>query len=155
MCKISGLDSIDEIMKYTHFWNWNPDWTIARDGYQKFPNSYSILSPFAYTYLEELIRSTTSEYGIEVVNEEGKLKKRKVGISLINLAINENRNKNSEYLSLLKSIKKYYKLSKTTDSGNNRNSVAHGFIHPKFWSKESFEKLLYDIANISRFANFQ
>ena len=82
-------DDFEEIMNHAHFWNWLPDWGVAQEVYQVFPNSYSVLTPFAYGYLEELIRSTTSEYGIEVFDEAGNPKRRKVGIGLINLAINE------------------------------------------------------------------
>ena len=64
-------DSFEEIMLNAHFWNWGPDWQVVKDIYEAFPNSYSVLSPFAYSYLEELIRSTTSEYGIEVYDENG------------------------------------------------------------------------------------
>ena len=35
-------------------------------------------------------RSTTSEYGMSLLDNDGNLKKRKVGIKLITLAINEN-----------------------------------------------------------------
>lgn len=69
------FQAFDEIMLYAHFRNWVPDWHIAKEIYKHFPNSYSVLLPFAYTYLEELIRSTTSEYGIEIYDENGKSKK--------------------------------------------------------------------------------
>lgn len=79
----------EEIMNYAHYWNWFPDWYIVQRIYEKFPNSYSVLTPFAYSYLEELIRSTTTEYGIKIANKTGKEIKRKVGIGLINLSIKE------------------------------------------------------------------
>lgn len=62
----------DKIFDHAHFWNWAPDWYMLKQIYTAFPDSYSILTPFAYTYLEELIRSTTSEYGVPLLNCEGK-----------------------------------------------------------------------------------
>ena len=59
-------DDFTEIMNYVHIWNWFPDWDVVQEVYKKIPESYSVLTPFAYTYLEELIRSTTSEYGLEI-----------------------------------------------------------------------------------------
>ena len=40
------------------------------------------------------------------------------------------------------------------DDGDNRNSTVHGYIHPRFWSQESFEKLIIDISKISKFSGF-
>ena len=71
-------------------WNWAPDWHMVKQIYNTFPDSYSILTPFAYTYLEELIRSTTSEYGIPLLDREGKKNNIKVGLKLVNLTIKEN-----------------------------------------------------------------
>lgn len=86
-----GLMSISEdfeiIMEYAHFWNWLPDWNVVQEVYQEFPNSYSVLIPFAYAYLEELIRSTTSQYGIEIIDGSGEPQKRKVGIGLLILLL--------------------------------------------------------------------
>jgi hypothetical protein len=45
-------DELDEIVKYSHFWNWAPDWNVLKEVYKSFPDSYSLLTPFAYTYLE-------------------------------------------------------------------------------------------------------
>jgi hypothetical protein len=146
-------DAFEEIMQYSHFWNWVPDWQVAKNIYEAFPNSYSVLTPFAYSYLEELIRSTTSEYGITTYDENEKPKMRKVGVRLINLAIEENK-ENLEYVKLLEEIKAYFSFSKPTDEGDNRNSVVHGFMHPRFWNDESFEKLVFDIASLSKFADF-
>ena len=143
----------EEIMEYAHFWNWLPDWQIVKEIYTKFPDSYSILTPFAYAYLEEVIRSTTSEYGKEIFDENGKRKWRSVGSNLINLAIKENNN-NQELVSILEEIKRYFKQSQPTDCGNNRGSVVHGYMHSRFWDKDSFEKLIQDIAKISKFAGF-
>lgn len=112
------------------------------------------LTPFAYAYLEELIRSTTSEYGIVALDEVGNIKKRrKVGVDLLNLAIKENKN-NPELVSLLQKMKSYYIPSQLTDRGDNRHSVVHGYMHPRFWDKSSFEKLVHDIALISKHARF-
>ena len=85
-------EAFDEIYNHTHMWNWGPDWEVLRNVYLGFPNSYSVLTPFAYSYLEELIRSTTSEYGRELFNTDGTSKEyRKVGTKLIDLAIEENK----------------------------------------------------------------
>lgn len=121
-------DDLIEIMNHAHFWNWLPDWGVVQKAYQAFPDSFSVLTPFAYAYLEELIRSTTSEYGIVTHDESGKPKRRKVGIGLLNLAIEENKSHNSELVSVLEKMKSYYIPSKLTDSGDNRNSVAHTVI---------------------------
>lgn len=142
-----------EIMDYAHIWNWSPDWAVVHEVYQSFPNSFSVLTPFAYSYLEELIRSTTSEYGIEILDDSGKPKKRKVGIGLINLAISENC-KNPDYVELLEKTKSYFLFSDPIDKGENRNNVVHGYMHPRFWDKESFEKLLHDIAILSKYSKF-
>ena len=147
-------DDFTEIINHAHFWNWLPDWGVVQEIYQAFPDSYSVLTPFAYAYLEELIRSTTSEYGIEILDESGKPKRRKVGIALLNLAIEENKSRNSELVSLLEKTKSYYILSQPTDRGDNRNSVAHGYMHPRFWNKASFENLIHDIALISKHTGF-
>lgn len=148
------IDDFNEIMNYAHYWNWLPDWGVVKDIYQAFPESYSVLTPFAYAYLEELIRSTTSEYGIEIRDESGNPKRRKVGIRLLELAIEENKSHNSEFVSMLEKMKSYYILSQPTDGGDNRNSVVHGYMHPRFWNKDSFENLVHDIALISKHAKF-
>lgn len=145
-------NDFDEIIKYAHFWNWLPDWDIVKKIYKEFPDSYSILTPFAYSYLEELIRSTTSEYGKSLIDKNGNMMKKKVGIQLIKIAIKEN--DNQDLISLLREYKKYFRVAQITDSGDNRNSVDHGFIHPISWTKESFEQLIHDIARISKFARF-
>ena len=146
-------DDFKEILDYAHMWNWAPDISLMQEIYNKFDNSYSILTPFAYCYLEELIRSTTSEYGRELVDKDGKPKMRKLGIGLIKLAQDENKS-NTEYIKLLDEIKEYYKQSTPLDSGNNRNSVDHGYMHPRFWTQESFEKLIHDIARLSKYSKF-
>lgn len=146
-------NDFQEILDYAHYWNWAPDWLIVKEIYQKIPDSYSILTPFAYSYLEEVIRSTTTEYGIEFLDEKGKPKRRRVGLGLIKLAKEENCEK-TEYIKMLDELKKYFEESTYLDCGNNRSSVDHGYMHPRFWTKESFENLIHDIAKISKYANF-
>lgn len=146
-------DDFNEILAYAHWRNWAPDIVLMKEIYRQFDDSYSILTPFAYCYLEELIRTTTSEYGRELLDKNGNPKKRKLGISLINLAQEENKD-NIEYVELLQEIKDYFKTSTPLDSGNNRNSVNHGYMHSAFWIKESFEKLIHDIARLSKYSNF-
>jgi len=147
-------DDFAEIIEYAHFWNWVPDWEVVKEVYQAFPASYSILMPFAYAYLEEVIRSTTSEYGRELLNESGGVKKRKVGLALLTLAIDENKDKNSELTRLIENIKSYYYFSQRIDKGDNRHSVAHGYMHSRFWDKTAFENLIHDIAKLSQYAMF-
>ncbi len=147
-------EDFDEISKHTHYWNWYADWHICQNIYKAYPESYSVLTPFAYAYLEELIRSTTSEYGIELYDESGNPKKRKVGMKLVNLAIEENKNTNPEYVAALGDIKRYFQASQKSDRGENRNSVVHGYMHSGYWNRESFEKLVHDIALISKYAGF-
>ncbi|GAA4454238.1 hypothetical protein GCM10023189_20440 [Nibrella saemangeumensis] len=147
-------DSFEEIMQYAHFWNWVPDWQVVKEIYNAHPESYSVFTPFAYSYLEELIRSMTSEYGVEILDKDGLPSVRKVGTRLINLAIEENKNKSTELIALLEELKVYFSTSKRTNFGDNRNSVAHGYMHPRFWSKDSFEKLILDIARLSKFSGF-
>ena len=125
-------DDFKEIITYAHFLNWSPDWSIAQEVYEKIPASFSVLTPFAYTYLEEMIRTTTSEYGMTLLDKNGTPKKRKVGIALVNLAIEENGD-NYKYVTLLKSVKRYFEISKPQNEGNNRNNVVHGYMHPRFW----------------------
>jgi len=151
---IDIFDAFEEIMQYAHYWNWCPDWEVAKEIYRSFPNSYSVLTPFAYTYLEELVRSTTSEYGIEIYDNNGNPKKRKVGLGLIKLAIEENKEDKPDYVSTLEEMKKYFYPSRRSDEGENRNSVVHGYMHPRYWSDESFEKLVLDLAKISKYAGF-
>ncbi|HIR49562.1 MAG TPA: hypothetical protein IAB35_06265 [Candidatus Faecimonas gallistercoris] len=142
-----------EILNYAHMWNWAPDIALMQEIYNDYDNSYSILTPFAYCYLEELIRSTTSEYGRDYVDSKGNPKKRKTGMALLNLAIEENKD-NLEYIELLNEMKKYFKLSTSLDNGDNRNSVNHGYMHPRFWTQNSFEYLIHDIARLSKYSKF-
>ncbi len=146
-------DDFQQILNYAHYWNWAPDWLVTQKIYDTYPDAYSVLTPFAYSYLEEIIRSTTFEYGNELLDENGKPKRRKVGKNLIKLAKEENTD-NIKYIDLLEKIEKYFNESSIYDSGDNRNSVNHGYMHSRFWTRESFEKLIHDIAKISPFAKF-
>ena len=150
---MSFENDIQIILDNTHPWNWCPDLMVLKKIYNTFPESFSVLTPFAYSYLEECIRSTTSEYGIEILDENGKPKRRKTGKSLIALAKEENSN-NLDYINILNEVKSYFEESSSTDVGNNRNSVDHGYMHPRNWSKESFEYLIHDIARISPFVRY-
>lgn len=141
-------EAFNTIYEHSHFLNWCPDINLSKEIYEYFPNSYSILTPFIYSLLEEIIRSTTSEYGIQL---DGKRKR--VGMKLIDLAINENQD-NDEYLMCLNEIKKYFKGSSMFDEGDNRNSTVHGYMHSRFWSQESFEELLISTSKISKFSGF-
>lgn len=94
------FEDLEIILDHAHFWNWAPDWSVVKDIYSRIPESYSVLMPFAYSYLEELIRSTTSEYGIPFLDRNGKKFNFKVGMSLIKLAKEENADK-PEYVALL------------------------------------------------------
>lgn len=142
-----------EILNYAHNWNWVPDWKIVKEIYEKIPDSYSVLTPFAYSYLEELIRSTTTEYSREFSDKNGHPKRRKVGLGLLKLAKEEN-SEDSDYIEMLDELKKYFEESTYLDCGNNRNSVDHGYMHPRFWEKQSFEQLIHNIARLSKYSKF-
>jgi len=144
-------NDFDEILKYAHFWNWAPDWNIVKTIYIHNPESFSVLTPFAYSYLEEMIRTTTSEYGLPLFHDD-KPVTIKVGMALITLAKEEN-SQNKEYVKLLDYIKSYFDKKNIYD-GNGRNKVLHGHLHPRFWSKEDFEKLIHDIAILSPYSKF-
>ncbi len=151
-----------EILNYAHYWNWAPDWVVVQNIYYSFPNSYSILTPFAFAYFEQLIRSTTHEYSYGPYDKNGNSQEYSVGLKLIKLAINEAKEQNpnfinkdnSEYIKLLEQAKEYFKKSDFMYNGENRNNVIHGYVPPKCWSKESFENLIYFIAKISKYAGF-
>ena len=133
-------EDFNQIIDYAHFWNWAPDWGEVQRIYEKFPDSFSVLTPFAYSYLEELIRTTTSDYGLPLFDRNGQPVKVNVGMKLISLAIAENQN-NQEYV-------------KVNNDENGRNRVMHGFVHPRFWSKENFEQLIHHIAVLSPYSKF-
>ena len=151
---MSVFDDFETILDYAHFRNWVPDCNVVKDIYSRIPESYSVLTPFAYSYLEELIRSTTSEYGIPFLDRNGKKNNFKVGMGLIKLAKEENTDK-PEYIASLDKMKKYfmYEYEDPADE-NGRNKVVHGHLHPRFWTKEEFEQLIHDIAELSPFAGF-
>ena len=52
---MSVCNDLDKIWEHSHFWNWSPDWLIVKEVYEKVPESYSVLMPFAYSYFEEMI----------------------------------------------------------------------------------------------------
>lgn len=83
---MSVFEDIDQIIDYAYFWNWAPDQNAVKEIYQKVPDSYSVLMPFAYGYLEEMIRTTTSDYRFPIFDRGEKPVKVKVGMALINLA---------------------------------------------------------------------
>ena len=146
-------EDFNQIIDYAHFWNWAPDWGEVQRIYEKFPDSFSVLTPFAYSYLEELIRTTTSDYGLPLFDRNGQPVKVNVGMKLISLAIAENQN-NQEYVKVLEETKTYFKYVKVNNDENGRNRVMHGFVHPRFWSKENFEQLIHHIAVLSPYSKF-
>lgn len=150
---MSVYDDMDKIWEHSHYWNWSPDWLVVKEIYEKVPTSYSVLMPFAYSYFEEMIRSTTSEYSCPLFDRNGDPVKVKVGMALINMAIEENK-ENSKYVALLEKAKKYFKCTENSNDENGRNRVMHGRVHPRFWSQEDFENLIRDIAEMSPFAQF-
>lgn len=150
---MSVYDDLDEIWNHSHFWNWSPDWLVVKEVYEKVPNSYSVLMPFAYSYFEEMIRTTTSEYGLPLFDRNQKPVRVKVGMALINLAIEENK-ENTEYITLLEKAKKHFTYTEVSNDENGRNRVMHGRVHPRFWSQEAFEELIHDIAELSKYAQF-
>jgi hypothetical protein len=150
---VSIVEDFDEINRYAHFWNWLPDWNVVKELYEEFPNSYSVLTPFAYTYLEEMIRTTTSDYGLPLFDRNEQPVRVRVGMGLINLALEENQD-NPEYIKLLENTKKHFKFTHACNDENGRNLVLHGHVHPRFWSKESFEELIHEIAELSKFSKF-
>lgn len=150
---MSFYDDLDKIWEHSHYWNWSPDWLVVKEVCEKVPSSYSVLMPFAYSYFEEMIRSTTSEYGYPLFDRNGKPVRVKVGMSLIKLAIEENKD-NREYVSLLEKAKRHFSYLDISNDENGRNRVMHGRVHPRFWRQEDFENLIHDIAEMSPFAQF-
>ena len=150
---MSVYDDFDIIWEHSHYWNWGPDWIVVKEVYEKVPTAYSVLMPFAYSYFEEMIRSTTSEYSCPLFDKNGNPVKIKVGMSLIKLAIKENED-NPEYVSLLEKAKKHFTYIEISNDENGRNRVMHGRVHPRFWSQEDFELLIHDIAEMSPYAQF-
>ncbi len=150
---MSIFEDFDEIINYAHFWNWAPDWGVIKEIYNKVPNSYSVLTPFAYSYLEEMIRTTTSDYELPFFDCNGQPLKVRVGMNLIKFAMEENQD-NSEYVKLHEGVKKHFKYTHACGDENGRNKVLHGRSHPRFWSKEFFEQLIHEIAVLSKFSRF-
>ena len=150
---MSVFDDFDLILDYAHIWNWAPDWDIVKSIYEKFPEAYSVLTPFAYAYMEELIRTTTSDYELPLFDRNKQPVKVRVGMALITLAIEENQS-NLDYVALLERAKRHFKYTQITIDENGRNSVMHGRIHPRFWSKEAFEELIHDISELSKYSRF-
>ena len=64
----------EEIENYAHFWDWLPDWNIVEKIYKTYQDSYSVLAPFTYAYLEELIRTLTTDYVLPLHDKDGKEK---------------------------------------------------------------------------------
>ena len=116
-------EDFNQIIDYAHFWNWAPDWGEVQRIYEKFPDSFSVLTPFAYSYLEELIRITTSDYGLPLFDRNGQPVKVNVGMKLISLAKAENQN-NQEYVKVLEETKKYFKYVKVNNDENGKQSYA-------------------------------
>ena len=150
---MSIFEDFDEIWKYSHFFNWSPDWLVVKEIYEKIPTSYSVLMPFAYSYFEEMIRTTTSEYSLPLFDHNHKPVKVKVGMALLCLAIEENKD-NVEYVELLEKAKRHFKHTEISNDENGRNRVMHGRVHPRFWTQEAFEQLIHDIAEMSKFSQF-
>lgn len=134
-------------------WNWAPDWDVVQEIYAAFPNSYSVLTPFAFTYLEELIRSRTTEYKRSIVDEYGHEHTHRTGQKLLKLARQENQN-DPEFLALLEEMSSYFSSGYADLGANNRNNVMHGSLHPRYWTQEQFEHLISDIARLSPHAGF-
>lgn len=76
-------DDFNQIIDYVHFWNWAPDWGEIQQIYECFPDSYFVLTPFAYSYLEEMIRTTTSDYGRPLFDQNKQPVTATVGMKLI------------------------------------------------------------------------
>ena len=148
-------EDVQTILEYAHFWNWAPDWVVVRDVYTVFPESYSVLTPFAYSYLEELIRSRITDYGMfNPTDSNGNIRGRSTGQTLFRLARKQNKD-DVAFLDLINELyAKYFGSSGEFDRGDNRNSTMHGYMHPRYWAKESFEDLIHDIARLSPFAGF-
>lgn len=142
------------IEKYAHANHWLYDWTLLHRLYISEPDTYSLFTPFAFSYLEELIRSTTSKYSL-TREEMTELRFNRVyGTKIINCAIKENKG-NKELVKALEDCKQYYLPSEIDSEKGKRNSVMHGYLPPLYWSKDSFEVLIHKIAEISRYSNLK
>lgn len=76
MRKNETLKKLNDIKITAHFWNWLPDIQVAIEIYESRNDAYSVLLPFFFTYLEETIRSTTTEYGMLDPRNQSNRKKR-------------------------------------------------------------------------------
>lgn len=142
-------DDFKAIEQYAHCQNWLSDWMLVHELYLKNSDTYSVFTPFAYSYLEEAISATTTKYGLhdysKFRNEYGK--------KILEVAILENAD-NAELTEILEKMRPYFNKSSAMDVGNNRNSVMHGFVPPLYWTRESFETLIHDIARISKYSRY-
>lgn len=153
MSKNETLKKLNDIKITAHFWNWLPDIQVAIEIYESRNDAYSVLLPFFFTYLEETIRSTTTEYGMLDPRNQGNRKK-KVGKELIQFAISENSD-NPQLVHILNDIlENHYGKFSPFEGGQNRNNVGHGVVHPRFWTEEDFENVVNDIAKLSPYAGF-
>ncbi|AHN70236.1 hypothetical protein [Lactiplantibacillus plantarum] len=150
-----GMVDRQEVLKYfseieyaAHTQNWLNDIRMARDLFTHDSDVYVILFPFMYTVLEDVIRSSTDNYGQLKSGENNDDKK--VGNGLIKFAIENS--VDDEQRHLLEEIKKkYYGKFDLDLSGGNRNNVLHGVVPPYYWTKEDFQDLMKNIAAISRY----
>ena len=129
-------EDFNQIIDYAHFWNWAPDWGEVQRIYEKFPDSFSVLTPFAYSYLEELIRITTSDYGLPLFDRNGQPVKVNVGMKLISLAIAENQN-NQEYVKVLEETKKYFKYVKVNNVKTGETELCMDSFIPVFGARRT------------------
>ncbi|PHM02942.1 hypothetical protein EV52_13755 [Lactiplantibacillus plantarum] len=142
------LKYFSEIEYAAHTQNWLNDIRMARDLFTHDSDVYVILFPFMYTVLEDVIRSSTDNYGQLKSGENNDDKK--VGNGLIKFAIENS--VDDEQRHLLEEIKKkYYGKFDLDLSGGNRNNVLHGVVPPYYWTKEDFQDLMKNIAAISRY----
>ena len=61
---------------------------------------------------------------------------------------------NQSFVKILPEIKLYFSSSESKDIRDNRNSVVHGYIHSRFWDKNSFERIIFDIVRLSKVVRF-
>lgn len=149
--KRETIDKLENVLQYAHYWNWLPDLNVVVEIYKSRDDAYSVLLPFMFTYLEESVRTLTSEYGMLEPNEPNK---KKVGKNLIRLAIKENED-NDELVKILNSIlSKHYQNFSLFEHGENRNNVEHGVVHPRFWSEEDFQSVVSDINDLGTYIRF-
>lgn len=148
MTKEKTLEYFNTILGYAQYWRWAPDIQVVKEIYTERNDAYSVLAPFMYSYLEELIRSMTPEYGHTFEEREGK-----VGWNLIDLAIKEANN--GDAINLLKAIQnEHFSKFDLLEGGKNRNNVDHGVVHPSAWIESDFQKLIKDIAKLSPYNKF-